>query len=105
MVTTAGPGPMIDRFLAISNPAEVRVMEPLTLGAKSMVPPLGVRPIACRRDPLPLSAKFVTVVNNQRSSSISKWGRNRVLDMGNPFQKNNREPRIRPDCKGFSLLG
>src|SRR5438309_7346984 len=59
MVKRLAPGPVIVRFLSITNSPLVRVTV-VTLGAKVIVLPGEVSRIACRNDPGPLSFVLVT---------------------------------------------
>src|SRR5215211_8552399 len=54
------PGPVIVRFLLITNSPLVRLTA-VTLGAKLMVSPGDAKLIARRKEPAPLSFPFVTV--------------------------------------------
>src|SRR5262245_26815259 len=58
-----------------------------------MVPFTGVVSKASRKEPGPLSARLVTVLGNQRSSSASIWGRQRNGDPGGGSR--SRAPRRR----------
>jgi hypothetical protein len=59
-----------------SEPFE-SVMVPVRPGAKSTVPPAGVRLIACLSEPGPESFRFVTVVGVVRASRGSRRNRAR----------------------------
>ena len=61
MVKRLAPGPVMVRFLSITNSLLVRVTV-VTLGAKLIVSPEEASRIACRKDPDPLSFPFVTVM-------------------------------------------
>src|SRR5579871_3410864 len=75
MVMRPEPGPLMVRFLPMGRLPVVRVMVPERLPAKSTVPPLGVRKMASRSEPVPLLFRFVTVVKSKRSSRPSTRGR------------------------------
>ena len=61
MVKRLAPGPVMVRFLSITNSPVVRVTA-VTLGAKLIVSPDEASRIACRNEPDPLSFPFVTVM-------------------------------------------
>ena len=60
-VKPVAPGPVMVRFLSITNSALVRVTI-VRLGAKLIISPEEASRIACRKDPDPLSFPFVTVI-------------------------------------------
>jgi hypothetical protein len=60
-VKRLAPGPVMVRFLSITNSPLVRVTV-VTLGAKVIVSPGKAFRIACRKEPAPLSFPFVTVM-------------------------------------------
>src|SRR5206468_991770 len=60
-VKRLAPGPVMVRFLSITNSPLVRVTV-VTLGAKLIVSPGEASRIACRNDPGPLSLMLVTVM-------------------------------------------
>ena len=60
-VKRVAPGPVMVRFLSITNSPLVRVTV-VTLGAKLIVSPDEASRIACRKEPDPLSFSFVTVM-------------------------------------------
>ena len=61
MVKRLAPGPVMVRFLSITNSLLVRVTVAM-LGAKLIVSPGEAARIACRKEPAPLSFPFVTVM-------------------------------------------
>ena len=60
-VKRSAPGPVIVRFLPITNSPLVRVTA-VRHGAKLIVSPDDALMIACRNEPRPLSFPFVTVI-------------------------------------------
>ena len=60
-VKRLAPGPVMIRFLSITNPPLVTVTV-VRLGAKLIVSPGEAAMIACRKEPDPLSFPFVTVM-------------------------------------------
>src|SRR6266403_131056 len=60
-VTRWAKEPVIVRFLSITNSSLVRLTV-LTLGAKLIVSPEEASAIACRKEPVPWSFPFVTVI-------------------------------------------
>ena len=60
-VTRWAKGPVIVRFLSITNSSLVRLTV-VTLGAKLIVSPGEALTIACRKEPGPLSFPLVTVM-------------------------------------------
>src|SRR5438105_11263620 len=70
IVGALAPGPAMTRLLLISNSPLVRRILPLT--AKSMVSPDAARAIACRKEPVPLSAVVVTVMVAARTGRTTR---------------------------------
>src|SRR6266550_1451820 len=64
-VSRFAPGPLIVRFLLITNSPVVSVMGLARPAAKVIVPPSQAWKIVSRRDPAPLSLLFVTTVGPQ----------------------------------------
>src|SRR6185369_17586897 len=62
MVRRFAPGPVIVRFLSMSNSPVVKVIVcPFSAGSKLIVPPTQTLTIALRNEPAPLSLVLVTV--------------------------------------------
>src|ERR1700686_355871 len=74
IVKTFAPGPVIVRFLSISNSPVVSVMVPTTLGAKVIVLPGQALLMMARKEPAPVSLLLVTSVAPQLTVIVAVAG-------------------------------